>query len=323
MGLFDWFRSSDRLQLESPDDDPDAKRLRLALRKCDFNTVAGFFRTFNDSDAREFYIRELTQWPGRPAFFDAWVQSLPTCAESWLLRGAHGIQWAWEARTGQRAENVAREQWPIFFERLEAAWADLERAIELNPTDASPYSERINCAIGLELEKKVVFDALDNARQRAVECWEPYVRTLFYLCKKWHGSHEEMFDFARKTSRAAQDGSGLHTLVAVAHIERWVYASAFDRNVELARKYWQNDDVREEVREAYRSSLGSPNYIPKRATRWQRSFFAFALTKAGAFKEAMVEFDRIGNRPPDCPWYLLGDPLQAFAKYRDVAKGNG
>ena len=103
MGLFDWFRRDNVLRLQTPDDDPHAKRLRMAQQKNDYATVADFFRTLSDPDAREFYVANLTQWPGRPAFFDHWVKAMPECAEAWLLRGAHGVQWAWEARTGARA----------------------------------------------------------------------------------------------------------------------------------------------------------------------------------------------------------------------------
>lgn len=64
-------------------------------------------------------------------------------------------------------------------------------------------------------------------------------------------------------------------------------------------------------------------YKPTRATRWQRNFFAFAsfaLTSIRANKEAAAEFDRIGNRPPSCPWYFIGDPIQSFLKFRNLAR---
>jgi hypothetical protein len=320
--MFDWFRSKRSLSLQTPDDDPEARRLRLAQQRGDYQSVAAFFGKLTDPDAREFYVRELTQWPGRPPFFDNWVNAMPDCAEAWLLRAAHGIQWAWEARSGGRATQVAEEAWPMFFSRLEQAWSDLQRAIELNSRDSIPYAEQINCAIGLELEKSVVMNSLEDARQRAPEAWEPHVRTLFYLCRKWHGSHEEMFDFAHTTSRAAGIGSGLHALVAVAHIERWLYAAAFDRDHDYANNYWYEPGVRSDVREAYRKSLGAREFKPTRAARWQRSFFAFALTKAEAFTDAMREFNQIGNRPVDFPWHFFGDPLAAYSQHRELARAN-
>ena len=319
MRLFDKFRGKP-LALATPDDDPDAKRLRAAQQGGDYESVASFLYGLTDYDAREFYIRELTEWPGRPPFFDRWVQAMPECSDAWLLRGAHSIHWAWEARTSTRAAQVSQDAWPIFAERLKGAWSDLDHASKLNAADPGPFAEKINCAIGLQLKKPVVNDCLKNARRRAPDLWEPHVRSLLYLTKKWHGSHEEMFSFAGKLSSTARVGSGLHTVVAVAHLERWLYAVDFDRDA-LADTYWEQPAVVTEIIRAYRQSLGASEYTATRASRWMRNFFAFALSQVQAFNEAATEFRHIGNRPPDWPWSVVGtgDALETFSQFRDHA----
>ena len=45
---------------------------------------------------------------------------------------------------------------------------------------------------------------------------------LQFLCRKWFGSTEEMFDFARTAAAKAPAGSLLPELVVVAHIEHWL-----------------------------------------------------------------------------------------------------
>lgn len=129
MGLLGKLFGSSAPRLETPDDDPQAKRLRAAQQKND--------------------------WKRRPPFFDAWVDASPNCSEAWLLRGAHGIQWAWEARSGASAQNVAEEAWPIFFERLKGAWSDLNHAIELNPADPTPFGQLIPCAMACNWIRKL------------------------------------------------------------------------------------------------------------------------------------------------------------------------
>lgn len=314
--------NSSKPKLETPDDDPIAKRLRSAQQKNDWKTLQEFFHGLTDSDEREFYVEALADWKKRPPFMDAWVEASPTCAEAWLIRGAHGIQWAWEARSSARAEDVAENAWPIFYERLKQAWSDLHQAVELNPADPTPFGHLIPCAMGLQLEKEVVFSCLQNTMDRSAMSWKAHSATLWYLCKKWFGSHEEMFDFARTVSANVPDGSGLHALIPVAHQERWLYAAAFDQDEDLAGNYYEQPDVRSEILDAYRRSLGSPAHRTNKSTRYQSSFFAFGLLQGHAFTQAFAEMERLGNVVPKFPWALLGDPAEKFIQAKEIAKAN-
>lgn len=322
MGLLGKLFGQTTYRLESPDDDPIAKRLRSAQQKNEWKTVQEFFHGLIDPGEREFYVEKLVDWKGRPNFFDRWVESSADCADAWLLRGAHGVQWAWEARTAASAENVAEDAWPIFFERLKQAWSDLNHAIQLNPADATPFGQLIPCAMGLQLEKEIVFSCLQNAIDRSSLSWKAHSATLWYLCKKWFGSHEEMFDFARQVSAAVPEGSGLHALIPIAHHERWVYALAFDQDSDFAGSYYDQPDVRQEILDAYHRSLGSRFHRTDRATRHQSSFFALGLLRTHAFPQALTELDRIGTQVPEFPWVQLGDPVKKFTAAREIAKEN-
>lgn len=317
MSLFHWlFPALCGIRLSRPDDDPEVRWLRECQKKGDVASVETFLRAVSDPDDREFYVQELTTWPERPRFFDQWAKASPDCADAWLLRGSHGVKWAWEARTGGRAEDVDQNAWQVFFARLQAAWSDLERAASLNPADATPYGEMVRCAVGLQLPLDKVLPCLAAARERAPEPWEAHLRMLYYVCEKWHGSHEQMFDFARKTTAEAFDGSGLPTLIAVAHTERWLYAKHFDHDKVLAAEYWRDPKVRTEVLDAYRKSIGSRKYRPSRTSRWHRNFFACALSRIEARPDAAAEFKQIANRPTEWPWHSFGDPVRMYVRMR-------
>lgn len=309
-------------RLETPDDDPDAKRLRIAQQKNDWKTLQDFFGSVTDPGEREFFVEKLADWKRRPPFLDAWVEASPRCAEAWLVRGAHGIQWAWEARTGASAENVDDNAWPIFFERLKQAWSDLNQALELKPADPTPFAELIRCAMGLQMEKEVVFSCLENSLKRGAVSWKAHSSALWFICKKWYGSHEEMFDFARAVSASAPEGSGLHALIPVAHHERLLYAVAFDQDQEFAENYFNQPEVRDEIVDAYNRSLGSRSHRTDRATRYQSSFFALNLFRVLAFRQSLAEMDRLGDLIPEYPWVQLGDPVGKFTKLREIAKAN-
>jgi hypothetical protein len=250
------------------------------------------------------------------------VDSKPDSAEAWLVRGAHGVQWAWEARTGADASAVAEDAWPIFFERLKQAWTDLNHVIELQPADPTPFGHLITCAMGLQMEKEVVFNCLNLSLQRSAVSWKAHSATLWYLCKKWFGSHEEMFGFARQVSDAAPEGSGLHALIPIAHHERWIAAIAFEDDQQLAQSYFDQKEVRQEIIDAYQRSLGSAAHRTDKATRPQSSFFALGLLRCHAFRESLTEMDRLGNLVPEFPWVQLGDPVAKFTQARDIAKSS-
>jgi hypothetical protein len=314
--------NSSKTRLETPDDDPTAKRLRSAQQKKDWKSLEEFFKGVASFDEREFFVEKLADWKKRPPFMDAWVDASPKCAEAWLVRGAHGVQWAWEARSRASAEDVPENAWPIFFERLKQAWSDLNQALELNPADPTPFGHLIPCAMGLQLDKDVVFSCLQNSIDRSAMSWKAHTAALWYLCKKWHGSHEEMFEFARAVSANAPEGSGLHALIPIAHQERWVYALAFDQDEQLAGNYYEQPEVRSEIVDAYNRSLGSHAHVANRSTRHQSSFFAFSLLQGHAFPQAFAELERLGNMVPEFPWALLGDPAEKFIQAKEIAKAN-
>lgn len=176
--------------------------------------------------------------------------------------------------------------------------------------------------MGLQLKKEIVFGCLANTLDRSVISWNAHSATLGYLCKKWFGSHEEMFDFARSVSAQVPEGSGLHALIPEAHHERWLFAAAFDKDYEFAEKYFDQREVQLEIVDAYRRSLGSPFHKVTRATRYQSSFFALSLIRCQAFKEALFEFERLGELIPKYPWAQLGDPVERFTRAKDSAKRN-
>jgi hypothetical protein len=309
-------------RLETPDDDPEARRMREAQKKDDWRTVQAFFSQLKNPDDREFYVAKLSNWKRRLDFFDIWVKASPKCSDAWLLRGAHGIHWAWEARTGAQADYVAEEAWAIFFERLKGAWNDLSTALDLNPADPTPYGQLIPCAMGLQLEKEVVFTCLNNSVSHSLLSWQAHSATLWYLCEKWHGSHDEMFDFARSVSASAPEGSGLHALIPIAHHERWLYAIGFDQDAEFADKYYNQPEVQRQIIDAYNKSLGSRTYKSTKLTRDQSSFFAVGLLRSQAFKQALFELERLDNRVPEYPWAQLGDPVDRYTRALNIARAN-
>lgn len=309
-------------QLITPDDDSEAKRLRIAQKNNDWRTVENFFSQLTDPDDREFYVAQLSEWKGRPDFFDIWVNANPECSDAWLLRGAHGVVWAWEARGGGTADTVSDTAWILFYERLMEAKYDLEHATRLNPTDPAPYSALIRCSIGLSLEKETVLTYLTSVLSLSTISWSAHAAALTYLCEKWGGSHREMFEFARSVSAAAPEGHGIHALIPMAHHERWFFAKYFDEGegTEFADRYYEQPEVQREILNAYNRSLGSSAYRPNKLTPKQSSLFAIGLVQCGAYEQALLELERLNNRIPELPWAQFGDPIEFYTRIKSLTK---
>ena len=92
------------------------------------------------------YVAEaLSDWHGRPAFLDRWVSERAGTAPL-LVRGIHGVKWAWRARgAGWKPKDVGE-----FLKRLKTAHDDLGAAASRAPRDAVSLSWMIVCCRGLQ-----------------------------------------------------------------------------------------------------------------------------------------------------------------------------
>jgi hypothetical protein len=320
MSWFSFFRPQRKITLVTPDDDPAAAAARRGLNRGDWREAEKLLASVREPAEREFFVGALSEFPDKPPGLDSWVAARPRDAAARLIRGSHGVNWAWEARTSGRAAQVTDEGWRLFFERLEAAWEDLYEAAKLDHDDASIYWRMIWAAVGLQLDEEVARGCFEAAVRCDPDHYNAHQAMLSYLCKKWHGSHDAMFQFARETFNRAAVGSRAHVVMAHAHIERWLYASHFDGDPD-ADGYWKRALVGAELVAAYEKSIGSPQHQVTRLTHDLRNYFAYVLTLVGEYKLARVEFQHVGNRPTKFPWIYLGDPLDGYARCRATVTG--
>ncbi len=198
----------------------------------------------NDPKLREFYVRALREWTGRPYAFEVWKREEPANPNVWLVSGAHLIDWAWQARGRDQADKVDQQAWATYAERLKQAESELVRAGGLNMEDATPHAFLLRVAIGLNWSREAALKVFDQAVRRCPDHFLAHSDLLTYFCEKWHGSHEEMFEFAHAASDKAPAGSLLPTLIAQAHTERWLYATSFDGDPH-GDQYFQRPEVRD------------------------------------------------------------------------------
>ncbi|MEV7602536.1 hypothetical protein AB0O91_34705 [Kitasatospora sp. NPDC089797] len=249
----------------------------------------------------------VEQWTAR-AVADAPEDPLPL-----LVSGARHVSWAWEARTGARANKVTEEQWKLFHQRLDVAEEQLLEVAEREPGWLAPWYFLQISARGASLGPEIATCRFEAAVRRSPGHLGSHQQRLQQLCAKWGGSHDAMHGFARSAMLAAPEGSRLGELVALAHLEHWL-----DLPDGEDRAYLTSPAVLAELQEAAFRSVLHPAFVPDRG--WQGSFntFAMAFSLADQPKTARLLFDALDGQVTEFPWqYLSGDPVKAFRAHRD------
>lgn len=288
--------------------DPTALELCDRLEAGDWRPAHLFLQSLRDWSQRDFYIEVFRNWDGRPDWVERWWEAHPDSAVANLMRGAHSVHWAWEARGYDYGDSVEDEGARLFFERLRGAEADLRRAAELDPADPTPWSLLLRCCRGLEQGQKQAEQLYTELLARDPLHRSGHSQMLQTVAPKWGGSRERMWAVARSASQRAPEGHGLHALLVEAHLE-----ASFEEE-----GYFSRAEVREDVMAAYKRSLGSPRHQETLHTAHDRNLFACALWLCGFAEEAGGELEVLGDRITRVPWGYFGDPVAVF---REAAAG--
>lgn len=314
------FRGFLRKRLPAPIFDPSfgspaLQTLNAEFRKGDWKGMQESFGSKRDWSMFDDYLEILHSIPKPPYCFDSWIEADPHSYLPWLFRGACLVTWAWEARSARRSTEVSREAWQTFFDRLELAERDLLQAANLAPENPAPWRHLITCATGLndsQSERKARFH---EAQARDKFHFYSHVAMLMGLCKKWGGSHEGMFGFAKTASRHAPDGDSLHAIVARAHVERWLYFS-FDQDLMRMDSYFHKPEVKQDIQNAF-SRWNVPGMKLSEISRIRDlNDFAFCFRQMRDRDNAYTVFELTKGFVTQMPWAYIDDPESVYRQAR-------
>ena len=303
--------------------DEQARTLRAALARGKWQEAhAALEATKGNWDDRQFLVEVLTDdLPGRPKWFDEWVEAYPQSSVGWTVRGAHGIKWGWAARGGGKAESVHDESWQTFWSRLEEAERDLYKAAELDPGDPVPWTYLVISARGMEKGIPEIGERLKQAHARRRWHHMAFSQALQGYAKKWGGSHELMFDLARQAA-SAPDGASAHAVIAEAHVERWLYMASWDKDEANSRNYFLTAAVGDEIRAAATRSVWSATYERPRLAPFDHNFFTYCFFRMHDWESARRELEAMNGILNRFPWSYAGKPVDLFRVIRErILKG--
>jgi len=266
-----------------------------------------------DLERRDFVVHATVQdGKAHGAWIERWVSDEPDSALAHLVHGRELTAWAWHVRGARSAKNVSDEQFNQFFPRLEQAWHALERASEIDPDEGSAFAFRIDCAKGLQLDVETRIDLYEEAQARRPWQQMAHSALLQALAPKWSGGERTMFEFAERVTAEAPEGSGVHVVVAEAHVEG---------ALEARDSYWRDPAVRAAIIAAAERSIDSPAFGP---TPWApriRNTFGYCYWKLGDRDRARQQFDLAGPIVAG-PFLVYRSPDgEAARARRDVGAG--
>lgn len=315
MSLFGRFsRPAPRVDADSWD--PGLALLRAAAARRDWPALREGLAAVPDGQERTWVLGRVADVAGIEGWIPAVVEAEPDSALALLVSGARKVTWAWEARTGARAQHVSRQRFQSFHERLRDAEEDLYEVAEREPDWVAPWYFLQMSGRGLEVGQETSRRRFEAAAGRCPDHLGAHQQQLQQLCAKWGGSHETMHAFARTSMLTGARGGALGELVALAHLEHWL-----DLDAGEDAAYIRRPDVVAELHEAADRSVRHPAHGRPRDWLSTYNTFAMAFSLAGEKKAAAELFDAVEGRVTEFPWqYIDGaNPEKAFRKWRDKA----
>ncbi|MGW8666110.1 hypothetical protein [Streptomyces niveus] len=297
--------------------DPDLAGMRAAAVRRDWPDLRERLGEIPDGQERTWLLASVADVAGIEGWIPAVIAAEPDSSLALLVSGARRVSWAWEARTGARAQHVSREQFQTFHKRLRVAEEELYEVAEREPGWVAPWYFLQMSGRGLQVGQETARLRFEAAVGRCPGHPGAHRQQLQQVCAKWSGSHEEMHGFARTSMLKGPEGSPLGELVALAHLEHWL-----DLEGGEDAAYIRRPDVVAELHEAADRSVRHPAY--ERPRDWISMFntFAMAFSLAGEKKAAGAFFAALEGRVTNFPWqYIESDPTRAFAKWRAKARG--
>lgn len=300
---------------------PDGTRIRKGLEEGDLDGFKALIAGLPPGawSDRTFLVALFATHMRRDVL-DQWVKNEPSNPLAWLCRGRHAIKWAWDARGGGRGSTVSEDGARLFFERLELADEDLEKAAELDPKDPSPYAFQLTVDRGLGRDLEAAREHFGLAIVRDPENFTAHEQLHTLLTEKWLGSHDQMFEFTRGAAAKAPAGSDLLALVLLSHTERWAFPMLFQNDAKASREYVADPAVRAEIAQAWDRCLALPETKRRFSTAILLNHAAgwFYLLEDHARLKAVME--RLGDARADLPWSWISLlPTRSWNKARKLA----
>ncbi len=137
-----------------------------------------------------------------------WVEAHPASPTAHIVRSQVLSGRAWAYRGCGYADTVSEAGWANFRRYIAAARANLEEHKAVAAVDPEWYEEMLTIARAQQWELEDFNGLLKEALAREPQYYQTYFNALEYFLPKWHGSAEEIEDFAQDTVNKTKNLEG-------------------------------------------------------------------------------------------------------------------
>jgi hypothetical protein len=232
-----------------------------------------------------------------------WTEAEAEDGDAWLVAGLEAIDRGASIRGEAKADETPEEAWDPFHDCMNEAEEYLRHAIELRPDDPLPWIPLLTTSttLGAPIEdRRALFE---EARRRDPRLSAPHLGLMNALTLKWGGSHDLMFEAARSSVKSAPAGTAIPAVLALAHVERWLYIVHWEKDQKASRAYFARPEVQREVQDCHGRCQG----VDGTTAVWVANVFAFCFYLGGDAARARREFEKAGGVFSGHPWRYLGD----------------
>lgn len=240
-----------------------------------------------------------------PEWIREWVAEQPHSAVARAARGALLTGVAWEIRGGGRADTVGEDAFEAFHAHLRVADTELMWGARLDPDEVLVWTASLVTSLGLSVALEETWDRYRHVERLLPNSFEAAGLMTQNLAPKWHGTEDQLRDFAMGLSASAPVGDPIHSVVAKYHTEMMV------SDEHWAPNQWGAHDI---VAALGRSRLLDPGHRLDPVGLQARNDFAMALHLFGDHRagELLAILGWNTARLTEGPWYYLGDPAEVI-----------
>jgi hypothetical protein len=301
-----------RANRAGPSPDPDA--IDRLVEERDWAGISAFLAPMPPASERRFAaIGQLgNAAANEDGWLQQWIRAEPRSSTALAVLAESMVRLAWNIRTGQRAENVAPEQWTGFFRVLREVPEICARGSAADPADSAPFLALLNAARGLQWSNDRYRALCAEVDARAPHSFTAGIRSYHYWLPRWYGSVELHAAYVADTIAAAPLGTGL-TILRIQALHDELRPSDTAARPAFYCSDAVNQALDHGIADAAAAEPGAVKVV------YLRHWLAYLLRLAGRNAEALSQFSALGGYCGAEPWDRFKNPAAKFDEMRTQA----
>jgi hypothetical protein len=281
--------------------------------------------TGRDWDRRTHRMRLLADTAAGIRTVETWQTADPGDQDALVLRAETEVMRIFAAVAERtRAEGVppAPSEDAVDRSHLDRAARICLQAAEKHPADPVPWVSLMTLARLYAHGHPHVWHWWRELQARDAYSREGHHQVLRHLSARWHGSHGEMYNFARDSAAFAPVGSPLAALTQTARAEHYRHRVAVEGPTAVGLTYhWTHEVAVQALHATMRDWISHRSGMEYAQDVADLNTVLHALIFAGMRDQAREVNRQLGDRPTRVPWSYSGDPESLFDHWRSQLGG--